>query len=264
MFTSIFNVMQENQALNLNLMRTGEKLVVCFQPLATNTSEATGSNLTPLVITATPEELDADFISAICSPLQERFSMLVNMEEFKKSTQKAQPKTPVKNTVTVDEGGSSEKIAAPKKSRKEEQIEEAEKLFKAANLPGAYGIYKKLYEQDKTDTKIGNRMHEIWAKMSQRSVFSEENTAVVDEAPKTEIKTVPTTEEEPNATAVENKESEVDMFAQFLNPSKVENQAPVKDEIKPNPVPPGVDPEQYLKFLQYQEFMKAQQVTETV
>ena len=54
------------------------------------------------------------------------------------------------------------------------------------------------------------------------------------------------------------------MFAQFLNPSKVENQAPVKDEIKPNPVPPGVDPEQYLKFLQYQEFMKAQQVTETV
>lgn len=261
MFTSIFDIMQDNQALSLNLMRSGAKLVVCFQPLASNTSDATGNNLTPLVITATPAELDAGFITAIRTPLQERFEMLVNLEEFKKSTQKAQSKTGTKDTVTVS-GSSVSTSTAPKKSKKEEQVEEAEKLLKANNLPGAYGIYKKLYEQDKTDVKVGNRMHEIWARMSQKTMFPVENTTVIEETPNTQPEIIPITQ--PEVVVPAEKEPEVDMFAQFLNPAKVENPTLVKEEIKPSPVPPGVDPEQYQKFLQYQEFMKTQQVAENV
>lgn len=262
MFTSIFDIMQDNQALNLNLMRTGGKLVVCFQPLASGTSDATGNDLTPLVITATPAELDAGFITAIRTPLQERFEMLVNLEEFKKSTQKAQPKAGTKSTVTV-EGGSTATNAAPKKSKKDEQVEEAEKQVKANNLPGAYAIYKKLYEQDKTDARIGNRMHELWAKMSQRTMFPAETAETVEEKPGLQPVGSPVVEE-PKAPAPETKEPEEDMFAQLLNPVKAEESTLVKEAAGPNPVPPGVDPEEYRKFLEYQEFVKTQQVAETV
>jgi PRTRC genetic system protein E len=172
MFTSIFNVMQQGQALSLHLMRKGEKLVVCFQPLASDASDAAGSNLTPLVVTGTPAELEEGFMAAICSPLQERFGMLANLEEFKQSTQKAQPKAPAKTaeagTLSVEPASNA---APAKKSKREEQVEAAEKMAKSGNLPGAYGIYKKLYEQDKADTKAGNRMHELWAQMSQKTMF---------------------------------------------------------------------------------------------
>lgn len=262
MFTSIFNVMQENQVLNLNLMRIGEKLVVCCQPLASNTTDSQGSKLTPLVITATPGELDAGFIAAICTPLGERFDMLTNLEEFKKSTQKAQSKTTSKDEVTV----ASSTNTSSKKSKKDEQIEEAEKLYKANNLPGAYGIYKKLYEQDKTDTKIGNRMHELWAIMSQKSIFPTEPVVTAEGATTgNQINSMPVAASEPVVTAehTQSQEPVVDMFSQLINPPKVEEPVVPKEETKAA-IPSGVDPESYQKFLAYQEFLKTQTVAEPV
>lgn len=263
MFTSIFNVMQENQVLNLNLMRIGERLVVCCQPLASNATDSQGSKLTPLVITATPGELDAGFIAAICTPLGERFDMLTNLEEFKKSTQKAQSKTTSKDEVTV----ASSTNASSKKSKKDEQIEEAEKLYKANNLPGAYGIYKKLYEQDKTDTKIGNRMHELWAIMSQKSIFPAEPVMAVEEpATGNQINSIPMTASESEPVMAEHTQSEepvVDMFSQLINPPKVEEPVVPREETKAS-IPTGVDPESYQKFLAYQEFMKTQGAVQPV
>ena len=262
MFTSIFNVMQENQVLNLNLMRTGEKLVVCCQPLASGASDAEGSKLTPLVITATPGELDDEFIAAICSPLQERLGMLINLDEFKKSTHKAQPKASAKNEVSVQEGTNT----ASKKTKKDEQIEEAEKLYKAKNLPGAYAIYKKLYEQDKTNTKIGNRMHEIWAAMSQKPLFEADNETTTVESNPVQSVEIPAGEEVSqiiDTTKTQEPKPVEDMFCQFLNPAKAEEPVAVKEETKAS-IPPGADTESYQRFLAWQEFQKTQAATQLV
>lgn len=262
MFTSIFNVMQENQVLNLNLMRTGNKLVVCCQPLASGASDAQGSKLTPLVITALPEEIDAGFITAICTPMQERFGMLVNLEEFTKSTQKAQSKTTSKDEVTVTSTAST----TSKKSKKDEQIEEAEKLYKANNLPAAYGIYKKLYELDKTDAKVGNRMHELWAKMSQKPLFPAEPVAALEEATGNQTNQMPIEGNKPDPVASEHVQKEepvIDMFSRLINPGKVEEPVTVKEEITV-PIPPDIDPESYQKFLAYQEFLKTQDAAQPV
>lgn len=261
MFTSIFNVMQENQVLNLNLMKIGEKLVVCCQPLASNATDSLGSKLTPLVITATPGELDAGFIAAIYTPLGERFDMLTNLEEFKKSTQKAQPKATSKDEVTV----TSTANTSSKKSKKDEQIEEAEKLYKANNLPAAYGIYKKLYEQDKTDAKIGNRMHELWAIMSQKLIFPAEPMVTAEETTtENQINSIPIAASEPVITEhTQTQEPVVDMFSQLINPPKVEEPVVPREETKAS-IPTGVDPESYQKFLAYQEFMKTQGAAQPV
>jgi len=263
MFTSLFNTMQDNQVLNLNLMRTGDKLVVCFQPLASNDTGASGSNLSPLVVTATPAELDTGFLATISTPLQERFGMIINLEAFKESTKKAAPKPAAKPEVTVSSGTKNNE----KKSRTEQQVEEAEKQFKAKNLPAAYGIYKKLYEQDKTNTKIGNRMHEIWALMSQKSVFgdSPEETATVGVEETTGVVQAPVVIPETVATAVtEHKEEQPeDMFAAIINQGKIPveevktetkvEEAPV---VQPVMLPPGMTQEQYAQFLAFQQYQK--------
>lgn len=262
MFTSIFNVMQEDQVLNLNLMKTGNKLVVCCQPLASGASDAQGSKLTPLVITATPSELDAEFITAICTPLEERFGMLVNLEEFTKSTQKAQSKTTSKDEVTVTSTANTNS----KKSKKDEQIEEAEKLYKANNLPAAYGIYKKLYEQDKADAKIGNRMHEIWGKMSQKPLFPTEPATTIEEAKDNQSVASPVDQIQPEAEKKEvatEQKPVIDMFNKIIYPEKVEESVIVKEEVT-SPIPPEVNPESYKNFLAWQEFMKTQGTAQPV
>lgn len=268
MFTSIYQVMQDGQALSLHLIRKDGKLSVCFQPLASNAPEAPGSTLTPLVVTGTPSELEEGFIAAICTPLEDRFGMLANLEEFQKSTQKAQPKTKDKAEGTGTVSVESATNAAPKKSKRDEQAETAEKMAASGNLPGAYGIYKKLYEQDKSDTKSGNRMHELWAQMSQKTMFPQE----AEEQPNRQPAAIPSQGVEeivpPPQPGV--SETEEDMFAQILHAGRVEEPvqeagpAAVAAEVKAAPVPPGFDPARYEEFLRYQEFLKTQPVPETV
>lgn len=264
MFTSLFNTMQDNQVLNLNLLRTGDKLVVCFQPLASNDTGTSGSNLSPLVITATPAELDAGFLAAISTPLQERFGMITNLEAFKESTRKAAPKPAAKSEVTVSAGTK----ANEKKSKSEQLIEEAEKLFKQKNLPGAYGIYKKLYEQDKTNAKIGNRMHEIWALMSQKPLFGDvQEGQVTVETVEDKVPVItPTVIAEPVkavGTEVKQEAPQEDMFAAIINQGRIPvEEAAIEnkqEEIQPEqPVilPPGMTQEQYNQFLAFQQYQK--------
>lgn len=278
MFTSIYQVMQEGQSLSLHLIRKGDKLVVCFQPLASNAPEAPGSNLTPLVITATPSELEEGFITAIRTPLEERFGLLSNLEEFKKSTQKAQPrakdKTEVAGTVSVEPASN----ALPKKSKREEQAESAEKMARSGNLPGAYGIYKKLYEQDKSDTRAGNRMHELWAKMSQKTMFPQETEEQPNRQPVIPAAGQPQAVTSQGGDVItpiaplqpEVNDAEEDMFAQILYAGRIEEPvqeagpAAEAEDVKAAPIPPGFDPARYEEFLRYQEFLKTQPVPETV
>jgi PRTRC genetic system protein E len=268
MFTSIFSVMQDGQSLSLHLIRRGDKLVVSFQPLASNGADAPGSKLTPLVATAIPGELDAGFITAIRTPLEERFGLVANLEEFQKSTQKAQPKATTNGTGTVSVEPATNTTA--KKSKKEEQMEAAEKLAKAGNLPGAYGIYKKLYEQDKTDTKVGNRMHELWAQMSQKPLFPVETVQAVAEVPEAQpaVAEPPKIQpviapavQEPDTTVAEEEAEPEDMFARIISGGRIQEPVapvPVQEVPAAVDVPPGFDAAQYQKFLQYQEFLKSQ------
>lgn len=282
MFTSIFSVMQDGQSLSLHLIRRGDRLVVSFQPLASNAADAPGSKLTPLVATATPGELDAGFITAIGTPLEERFGLVANLEEFRKSTQKAQPKATTNGTGTVSVEPATSTTA--KKSKKEEQVDAAEKLAKAGNLPGAYGIYKKLYEQDKTDTKVGNRMHELWAQMSQKPLFPVETAQAVAEVPEAQPAAntgtpqaqpviAPFTgtitqgpdpavveEEIPDGIAPKEEDAPEDMFARIISGGRTrESVAPAAVD-----VPPGFDAAQYQEFLQYQEYLKSQGAAQPV
>lgn len=276
MFTSFFNLMQDKQVLNLNLMRKGEKLIVSFQPLSSNETGASGSNLSPLVVTATPAELDAGFIPAISTPMKERFDMIINLDAFKESTKKATPKPGGKPEVTVLDGAGTK--SGDKKTKTEQQIEEAEKLFKAGNLPAAHGAYKKLYEQDKTNTKVGNRMHEIWALMSQKHIFgpaSEENNGkpaqdnvqativAEDNRPVAEGHTMAPeiiSKVETPVPAAEEEKPVTDMFAQIINQGKIQVEETVvkQPEEKEAEVilPPGMTFGQYQQFLAFQQYQK--------
>lgn len=256
--------MQEGQALSLHLMRKSDKLTVCFQPLASNAADAAGDKLTPLVITGTPAELEEGFTTAICTPLEERFGMLANLEEFSKSTQKARPKVNGKAAETETPGVERATIVPAKKSKRDEQAETAEKQVKTGNLPGAYAIYKKLYEQDKTDTCAENRMRELWTQMSEKTMFPEAATAAEAPNARPVIPEVMALQggymEQAEPPQPEVSGAEEDMFAQILNTGRIEGPAAAAEkEAKAGIVPPVFDPSQYEKFIQYQEFLNTQQ-----
>lgn len=274
MFTSLFNIMQNKQTLNIVLMKSNEKLIVSFQPLGgSDDTNPTGNDLSPLVVTATPQELDAGFIDAITSPLTERFEMITNLDEFKKSTQKAAPKQQIsKSEIKVEEDDEPIK----KKSKKEEQLEETERLVSIKNLPATYQILKKLHDQDKNDTKLAKRMSEVWGMMAQRPLFGENSFEKESEQEKEPVTAnLPTMTKPQEVIGIvpepEIKEKE-DVFARILSQTKAKesSEMPVAEsvqEIQPlnNIVlPPGMSPEQYYAFLEYQKFQESQKKLETV
>lgn len=277
MFQELFNLLHEGQMLNMNLMKKGDKLIVCVLPIA---SDNVGADLSSLSITAAPVELETGFIQAIRTPIQDRCTALSDLEEFQKSTQNAKEKTKKPSTDTP------KATVSAKPSKADTMIAEAEKMESAGNLPGAYAIYKKLYEQDKTNTKIGNKMHEVWEKMSQGSLFSnngaetlevvndtQSHSEIEESKVETPIQQVEDSKVVDVSTATinsfvtptplteEKEEESVDMFAQLLSGSKpdTETVAQQPKEVGQQESVPQIDPDQWRKFQEFQLMQQQQE-----
>ncbi len=165
LFTGIYNLMQEGQTLNLNVMKKGERLYICLVPRIKDSQDKTETKLIPLTLDGLPSELDEGFINAIIQPVQERFGLLTNLEAFKANNKAVAAKP-------VDSKSSSSATKDNKTSKTEKLKEEAEAHEKACRWPEAHAAYKKLLEADKGNVKLQEKLHSIWEKMSQRSLFS--------------------------------------------------------------------------------------------
>lgn len=183
LFLGFYNLMQEGQTLNLNVMKKGERLFICLVPRTQNTQEKTESKLIPLTIDGLPTELDEGFIEAISQPVQERFGLLTNLEAFKANNKTVASKSAEKQSAATE--STSAKNTKPSKTDK--LREEAEAHEKACRWPEAHAIYKKMLEADKGNVKLQEKLHTIWEKMSQRSLFSPEAEQKEDIVTETEI-----------------------------------------------------------------------------
>lgn len=103
-----------------------------------------GSRVKPLLVTATPEELDTDFFNLVTRPLHEAARIISNAEDFKKSVTEAveedKPKPAPKKATKP-----APKKAAPKNDKKASRVEAAKK---AAATKAAKKQDKKLAAKD--------------------------------------------------------------------------------------------------------------------
>ncbi|WP_165045788.1 PRTRC system protein E [Dysgonomonas sp. ZJ709] len=260
MFQQLFQLMQDGQMLTMNLMKTGDKLVICTLPV---TSTNQGENLAALTISGLPAELDASFISLIQTPLKERCEVISNLDAFSASTKSAATSKPDKSG-----SGTLNVASSGKMSKTDLLFADAEQKEKKGDLPGALKIYKMLYDQDKTNTKAEKKYTELWAKMSQQPLFPETTTddpkAGVTSQNSQEAK--PTgitiyeeseeeddeqnTEDESGDGIVEGSSSTVDNFAELFAENKIAE--PVEEKMT---IPAGITAEEWIKFQQFQTMM---------
>lgn len=164
-FTRLNELMQDDQTINLNLLKKGGRIHVCVMPKVRNMAAAAAGKLIPLSLSGTPAELDQGFFTAICEPIKERFGLISNTEAFRENTKSATAKKPQNSNQGVGAGSDG------KQSKNEKKIAEAVAHEKAGRWPEAYAIYKKISEAEPGNQTMKEKVREVWEKMAQRPLF---------------------------------------------------------------------------------------------
>jgi len=139
MFTEISNLLKDGEILRINIMKTGETLVVTVLPKSGEVKDPAAEQLIPLNLKGSPDELDAGFIEAIRSPVIKSTGLMTNMAEYEKSTQKATQES---------------KSEKDRKDKIDKYMKEAEAAEKAGKHKEALTAYSKALELDKENVKI--------------------------------------------------------------------------------------------------------------
>lgn len=215
-FTELYELMQDGQAMNLNLLRRGERLYISLLPKVENMPQA-AARLAPLSVNGTPPELDAGFMELIALPVTERLGLLSNAEAFRKETTTAREKEPAKAT-------SSRTVEAKAPTKSEKLIAQAGELERSGRLAEAYSVYKKLLTATPQDEMLKEKAEELWKKMSQRSLFGgEQKSAPVTETGPSSPAGIPPetnaesyTDEDSDPCRIPEEDTE-DMFARLVH-----------------------------------------------
>lgn len=228
MFKNFYDMMVEGQMLTINLMKKGDKLIVCVLPRSEKVKDAAQNHFTPLNLEGTPTELDAGFIAAISNPVKRVSGMLKNMADFEEKAEKA---------------AAESKALKDKTDKVNKLIKEAENLEKDKPIE-ALAVYKKALEQDKYNQKIISKIAAMQEKTMQGSLFAENantqpsaNSSITATTQPVQP-AVPVIEE---ATKIETTgaSSGIDMFEQVVK--SIENTVVEQENPEP-PAPPVVNP----------------------
>ncbi|GAB6010061.1 PRTRC system protein E [Dysgonomonas reticulitermitis] len=132
--------------LLLNIMKTGEALVVTVLPKSPEVKDPAAEQLIPLNLKGSPQELDAGFIEAIRSPVTKSTGLMTNMAEYEKSVGKAEQES---------------KEVKDRQDTIDKHVREAETAEKAGKTKDALAAYAKALELDKTNTKIRLKINSL-------------------------------------------------------------------------------------------------------
>lgn len=171
-FQAINRMITAGTDLSFSIRQVNNRLTVAVMPRRTGLKGEAGGQIVPLVLNGTPEELDAEFLQAISTPVQKAQGILTNLETFEKQAEQA---------ASQNKGAKSPLEKEPKEVR--EKREKMEKLLKKADEATACKRYsealtwlrqaKALAAPDK-QKDIDAKMAEVQKKASEGSLFGEE------------------------------------------------------------------------------------------
>lgn len=255
MFQNFYDMMVEEQMLSINLMKKGDKLVVCVLPRSEKVKDTARQHFTPLNLEGTPAELDTGFIAAISNPVRKVSGMLKNMADFEEKAEKAAVES---------------KALKEKTDKINKMIKDAEALEKDKPKE-ALAAYNKVLEQDKYNQKIISKIVALQEKTMQGNLFAGEtdgvsamketvpvgNTQQTEQPAQSIIEIKPATEN--NITAAKTG-SAMDMFEQAVkvNETIVAEQKPEPAPTDVNPAIAGMSPEMLAQFRQFMAFQQQQ------
>jgi len=213
-FTQISTYM-EHCNLNIDMSMSGGKLTVALNPKPTAEDPAL-KKLMPLIMSGTPEEMDAEFFEKLQSPLQALADASNNAAEFEAALKEAESKTKAAKAAEEqkkkDQKKAKELIPQIKEAAEKEEWQEARKLLDSAKAldPDIKGI--------KTLEKKIDQMAPPAAE--EQSLFKGDQTTNPNQTEIPPAEEIPPTEKEPEPKTEESSKNE----------SSVEEQVPPVDE----------------------------------
>lgn len=139
MLTEIYNLLKNSEILRINIMKTGEGMVITVLPQSKEVKDPAAEQLIPLNLKGSPHELDEGFIDAISKPVLQSTTLMTNMAEYEKSAEKAAVES---------------KAEKDRKNAIDKHVKEAETHEKAGKHREALAAYTKALELDKKNVKI--------------------------------------------------------------------------------------------------------------
>lgn len=157
-FKTIAEFLQDGQQLQMAIRKSGDNIAVSILPDNRGVKDKAVENITPLVMSGTPEDFEEGFKDAF-KPLAEAQGLMANIKEFEESTEKAKRESEMAKKLK-DEAAKQKKefndlIALARKNNEEHKFKDARAvLAKASALPSAEkAIIDKVSKE--IDTKSG-------------------------------------------------------------------------------------------------------------
>lgn len=229
MKTTFFKMLSEIGVKNVNIeIKTDEAglISVLTSPKSTATDSALKS-MTPLLLTGTPEELDAEYFSAVSNPLRETQKFFSNVESYEKSIEEAKAKTAQEKNKKEAEKKAKQEIIDKEKKAVAELVKFTETLKLASDWAKKQDKVKELIDavlavnESNAKAKATKKFMEIQiAKASMGDgLFGAEQSEVVSAEAEAEAlsemqnaQEVETPEAEPETEDSEKEESEEEGF----------------------------------------------------
>lgn len=171
-FQSIHQMIAAGTDLSINIRRVNDNLSVAVMPRRTNLKSEAQQLMVPLIFNGTPEELDAEFLRALSTPVQKAQGILSNLEDFEKQAELAASRS--KSTKSATEKESKE--AREKREKMEKLLKKAEDAKAGKRYSEALTWLKQakvLAAADK-QKEIETQILEVQKKASEGSLFGGE------------------------------------------------------------------------------------------
>lgn len=160
-FKTIADFLQDGQQLQMAIRKSGENIAVSILPDNRGVKDKAVENITPLVMSGSPEEFEEGFADAL-KPLQEAQGLVSNIKEFEANTEKAKRESEMAKKLK-DEAAKQKKefndlIALARKNNEEHKFNDARAvLAKASALPSAEkAIIDKVSREIDAKSGVGN------------------------------------------------------------------------------------------------------------
>ena len=160
-FKTIADFLQEGQQVTMAIRKSGGNIAVSIMPDNRGVKDKAVDNITPLVMSGTPEDFEEGFKDAL-KPLAQAQGLVSNIKEFEESTEKAKRESEMAKKLK-DEAAKQKKefndlIALARKNNEEHKFKDARAvLAKASSLPAAEkNILDKVMKEIDTKSGVGN------------------------------------------------------------------------------------------------------------
>lgn len=160
-FKTIAEFLQDGQQLQMAIRKSGDNIAVSILPDNRGVKDKAVENITPLVMSGSPEDFEEGFKDAL-KPLAEAQGLVANIKEFEENTEKAKRESEMAKKLK-DEAAKQKKefndlIALARKNNDEHKFKDARSvLAKASALPSAEkAIIDKVSKEIDAKSGVGN------------------------------------------------------------------------------------------------------------